>query len=180
MSTNKKNLILNLALKQFNEKGYVGTSINDIAKESNISKSTMFHYFKNKEDLFNQVFLKSKNIFIKNNFTSILDISTDDFIEALEFQYNHQEEMKFFNQFEYSPYISEESRNIVKEIYKPVINSIIKQQHDHQMIDLDPIFICMFITNTLVTNYNKLFINNQVDREYAIKIHNFIKKALTY
>ena len=61
--------------------------------------------------------------------------------------------------------------------YYAVINSIV---NNHQMIDLDPTFICMFITNTLVTNYDKLFINDQVDREYAIKVYSFIKKALIY
>ena len=47
---NKKDIILKNALEIFNENGYVGTSINDVAKKSGIAKSTIFHYFENKED----------------------------------------------------------------------------------------------------------------------------------
>ena len=49
---NKKDIILKNALEIFNENGYVGTSINDVAKKSGIAKSTIFHYFENKEDLY--------------------------------------------------------------------------------------------------------------------------------
>ena len=44
---NKKDVILKNALEIFNENGYVGTSINDVAKKSGIAKSTIFHYFEN-------------------------------------------------------------------------------------------------------------------------------------
>ena len=113
---NKKDIILKNALEIFNENGYVGTSINDVAKKSGIAKSTIFHYFENKEDLFNQVFVKSKIAFSKTNNPFLFGASNDELIELLEFQRNHIEELKFFNQFEYSKYISDDSKKLAQEM----------------------------------------------------------------
>ena len=151
---NKKDIILKNALEIFNENGYVGTSINDVAKKSGIAKSTIFHYFENKEDLFNQVFVKSKIAFSKTN---------NPFL---------------FNQFEYSKYISDDSKKLAQEIHEDTINYIKNEQKNNRMVDLDPIFICMFITNTFVSNYNRIFINGKIDLDYALKIKRFIEKAL--
>ena len=46
-----RNRIIEEALKEFNEKGYGGTSIRSIAKKSNTSVGNIYKYFKSKEDL---------------------------------------------------------------------------------------------------------------------------------
>lgn len=43
--------ILKTALSLFCEKGYHSTSIEDVAKQAQISKGLLYHYFKSKEDL---------------------------------------------------------------------------------------------------------------------------------
>lgn len=43
--------ILNTALSLFCEKGYHSTSIEDIAKQAEISKGLLYHYFRSKEDV---------------------------------------------------------------------------------------------------------------------------------
>jgi len=48
--------ILKAALELFSEKGYKGTSINDIAKEAGISKGLAYNYFKNKQQILEAVF----------------------------------------------------------------------------------------------------------------------------
>ena len=161
---NKKDIILKNALIIFNENGYVGTSINDVAKKSGIAKSTIFHYFKNKEDLFNQVFLKSKIAFAKTNTHFLFGTDRDELIEILE--------------FEYSKYISEDSKRIAQKIHEETINYIKNEQKNNRMVDLDPTFICMFITNTFVSNYNRIFVNGKIDFDYALKLKSFIEKAL--
>ena len=47
MST--KELILEEALKQFSEKGFVGTSMSDIAKPLGITKAALYKHFKSKQ-----------------------------------------------------------------------------------------------------------------------------------
>ncbi|KNZ42259.1 TetR/AcrR family transcriptional regulator [Acetobacterium bakii] len=48
----RKNQIATIALDQFIQKGYYGTSTREISKIAEISSGLMFHYFKNKQDLF--------------------------------------------------------------------------------------------------------------------------------
>ncbi|WPC43939.1 TetR/AcrR family transcriptional regulator [Clostridium sp. JS66] len=48
----KQNRILNAAMKEFAKNGYEKASTNEIVKESEISKGLLFHYFKNKKQLF--------------------------------------------------------------------------------------------------------------------------------
>jgi AcrR family transcriptional regulator len=48
----KRDRIINAAIKEFAQKGYKDASTNEIVKEAGISKGLLFHYFKNKKSLF--------------------------------------------------------------------------------------------------------------------------------
>ncbi|MDR4888048.1 helix-turn-helix domain-containing protein [Fredinandcohnia sp. QZ13] len=48
----KQERILNAATKEFAEKNYVNASTNEIVKQAGISKGLLFHYFKNKKELY--------------------------------------------------------------------------------------------------------------------------------
>lgn len=52
----KKNKILNAAIDEFIAYGYVGASTNNIVKNAEISKGSLFNYFENKEKLFLYIF----------------------------------------------------------------------------------------------------------------------------
>jgi AcrR family transcriptional regulator len=54
ISTKEK--ILKAAEEIFAEKGYDGSSLNEIAKKAGISKTQIFYYFENKKDLLNELF----------------------------------------------------------------------------------------------------------------------------
>ena len=47
-----RKLIVESAMKIFGEKNYTATSMSDISKNANISKGIIYHYFKNKDDLY--------------------------------------------------------------------------------------------------------------------------------
>ncbi|GAA6616893.1 TetR/AcrR family transcriptional regulator [Scytonema sp. NUACC26] len=47
--------ILKAAMSLFCEKGYYSTSIEDVAKQAQISKGLLYHYFKGKEDLLSAI-----------------------------------------------------------------------------------------------------------------------------
>lgn len=57
--------ILEVATTFFARKGYNGTSIRDIAREADISISTLYYYAKNKNDLYRQVFEEVYNQEVK-------------------------------------------------------------------------------------------------------------------
>ena len=49
----KRDRIINAALKEFAENGYEKASTNEIVKDAQISRGLLYHYFKDKEDLYN-------------------------------------------------------------------------------------------------------------------------------
>ncbi|MEH7095887.1 TetR/AcrR family transcriptional regulator [Neobacillus vireti] len=73
LETEKQDRIINAAVKEFAQKGYDKASTNEIVKEAEISKGLLFHYFKNKKQLF--LFL----------FDHCIQIITDDFYKKVDF-----------------------------------------------------------------------------------------------
>jgi TetR/AcrR family transcriptional regulator len=50
--TDRRQQILTAALKRFAEKGYAGTSIQEIVDAARVTKPTLYYYFRNKADLY--------------------------------------------------------------------------------------------------------------------------------
>mgnify|MGYP001583091866 FL=1 len=49
---NKKDLIVSSALKIMSEKGYYGSTMDDIVAESRMSKGAIYHYYKSKKEVY--------------------------------------------------------------------------------------------------------------------------------
>ena len=77
----QKQLILDKSLELFSQKGFAQTSIVDIAKESNISKGLLYHYFLSKEQLFEEILVSSFNSIFK-----YFNVSDDNIIKSGEFE----------------------------------------------------------------------------------------------
>lgn len=76
----KKERILNAAMKEFAQKGYKNASTNEIVKEANISKGLLFHYFNNKKDLFLFLYDYTVKIFMSEFFGKI-DLNEKDIMK---------------------------------------------------------------------------------------------------
>jgi len=61
----KRQRILDSAIKVFADKGYHGTRISDIAREAEIAYGLVYHYFKNKEDILDAIFVERWSGFIE-------------------------------------------------------------------------------------------------------------------
>lgn len=80
--TEKQQRIINAAMKEFVQKGYEKASTNEIIKEAGISKGLLFHYFKNKKQLF--LFLYDYCIDLcMNEFYKKIDLNEKDFFVRL-------------------------------------------------------------------------------------------------
>ncbi|MEW6332640.1 MAG: TetR/AcrR family transcriptional regulator [Thermodesulfobacteriota bacterium] len=53
--TNRERIIIDAALKVFSRKGYADTRMADIAREARMSYGLVYHYFENKEKLFEAI-----------------------------------------------------------------------------------------------------------------------------
>jgi AcrR family transcriptional regulator len=78
----KRNLIMDTALKHFAREGYHATTINDIAKHAGISKGLMYNYFKSKETLLKAIIERSVMEVYKD-----FDINRDGYLSEEEFEY---------------------------------------------------------------------------------------------
>ncbi len=56
MDVYKQRKIINAAMREFANKGYRKASTNEIVKDSGISKGLLFHYFRNKKELYLYLF----------------------------------------------------------------------------------------------------------------------------
>jgi hypothetical protein len=82
LETERRNAILNAALKEFAGKGFDSASTNVIAKESGISKALMFHYVNNKKDFFLFLYDYCMEILQEEYFNKI-DVDEKDIFERL-------------------------------------------------------------------------------------------------
>ncbi len=51
----RRALILDTAARHFEEKGYAGTSVDDIARELGVTKAAVYHYWGSKEELLTEI-----------------------------------------------------------------------------------------------------------------------------
>ena len=58
---NRRGEMLDVAARIFSHQGYAGTSIRDIAREVGVQPSSLYYFFKSKEDLFVAVYEKGVN-----------------------------------------------------------------------------------------------------------------------
>lgn len=68
-----RKMIREHALALFHEKGVKGTSVNDIVREAGIAKGTFYLYYKNKNDLIEEVFDSYRRQFIDEVTTKIIE-----------------------------------------------------------------------------------------------------------
>jgi AcrR family transcriptional regulator len=85
-----KNKIIQAATKVFSEKGYHGSTMDEIAREVGVSKAALYTYFKSKEDI-----LKVIGILLNQTLIDIQKSSEGrDYLEVLEEVYKMMSESK--------------------------------------------------------------------------------------
>ncbi|MEE1154307.1 MAG: TetR/AcrR family transcriptional regulator [Acutalibacteraceae bacterium] len=82
LPTEKQRRIINSAYKVFSENSYTKAPMSEIAEESNISKSLLFHYFTNKKDLYMYLWVNAIEI-TRLAIREYKTLETDDFFEML-------------------------------------------------------------------------------------------------
>lgn len=80
----KQERILDAAMREFAQKGFENASTNEIVKQADISKGILFHYFKNKKNLFLFLYDYCINLYINEFYKKINMDETDIFIKLRE------------------------------------------------------------------------------------------------
>ncbi|WP_055069550.1 TetR/AcrR family transcriptional regulator [Clostridium massiliamazoniense] len=165
---NKLINIFNATLELINESGLSGTSMSKIAKRANISSSTIYVYFENKEDLLLKLYLRVKN---KMNFEMYKNIDESDSFEVvyetvlkkfINFISNNKDYFLFMEQFQNSPIIQSISKEDTNEIVIPLnkLYSSGKKQGAIKDIDNNLLIIYTFYP---AMQFVKDYFNGKVD-----------------
>jgi len=143
----KRQIIKKAARELFFHFGFTKTSMDDIAKQSDLAKPTLYYYYSNKEALFQEIVLEEAELFIDQVVESIPKDLTADKQLGMFFQTmhaglkQHVKEMETMPEYlcEHSPHgepIEEHLNELMKQKILPILQK--GQESDiFQIKDLD-------------------------------------------
>lgn len=184
---NTKELIMDAAIKEISEKGYLGATMDGIAVKAGVAKGTLYYHFDNKEDLFNYIIKEGMNL-IKNDIEAAV-INEKNIIEKFEKLCFMQLKIIYDNKDFFKVIMSQlwgieirqtELRDIVKD-YIIFIEKYVKEAMEEDVIDFDDshlIAYAVFGIMTSVTVYELLNDRNINSIEDAEKIINYILNGI--
>ena len=178
---NKIEDIFKACLKLTEADGFAGLTMSGIAKRAGIATGTLYIYFRSKEELINELYIKLEKEALKR----FVDGYTHDqpFREALKtiwmnylrHRINHHDESVFLEQFYRSPYISPGQMKIAESMKKPVLD-LIKRGQDEDIVkkdvDKEMLFLAMlgFIRELGDEHVKKVYTLNQEKMEKAFNL----------
>lgn len=104
MAIDRKQLIIEAATKSFSLFGYKATTMDQVAKMANVGKGTIYTFFKNKEELFNDIMMsllqdmKQSAVESIDPKLSFKDNVHQALYSMLEFRLEHQLTIKLFQE----------------------------------------------------------------------------------
>lgn len=164
----KKTLILQSTLKLITENGFHGTPVSMIANDSGVAAGTIYRYFKNKEDIINELYTYVKTDFNSAILKGMYDgISIRDeyylkWRNMVDYQINNPLQAIFMDQYAASPYIKQdvvksnlEKYSHLRDLYKRAINSSIIREISYEAV----IIVMLGTVNQLYRIYNSKMLN---------------------
>ncbi|MEQ8323192.1 MAG: TetR/AcrR family transcriptional regulator [Vicingaceae bacterium] len=116
----KEQSILDSALNLFVTKGFHGTATSAIAEQAGISNGTLFHYFKSKEVLVQQLHQRIKSDQITFITTDLEETESPKekirviWNNAIKWAMENKDKYKFLHQYKYSPYKKKHKGDVEK------------------------------------------------------------------
>ena len=124
LDTQRRDAILNAALKEFSSQGYDNASTNIIAKEAGISKALMFHYVSSKQELFLVVYDFFSDL-MEREYYELMNYDEKDIFDRLRQSYALQIAL-----LEKYPWITDIS-NLSRITNSEEINRELKKREEH-------------------------------------------------
>jgi AcrR family transcriptional regulator len=151
----KRKALFEATVKLVNEIGFAASSVSKIAKEANVSPSTLYVFFKNKEDLLVSTYVNIKmelSRAILNGFDDSLpirDILRNVWFSSFKYISSNLEYYQFVEQFANSPYSELVDREALEENFIPLIE-VLHRGIEHKIIkDVDRNLLVAFLFHPL-------------------------------
>lgn len=168
----KIGLLRQIAMEEFSQNGYQGTSTNVITQRAGISKGSLFNIFGNKKNLYFELIGESNSFFIKGLEAQLHNMSTD-FVERMLWLANLYLDLfiKEPQQFLFLMTLTDPgNRELAAEFYQQHIeDSMAVQAKIYAGIDMDSLKIdstrMMKITSWVMTEIKNDLFSNPAARE---------------
>ena len=145
-------VIIESALKLFSEEGYVGASMQSIAKEAGVSKGNLYNYFKSKQDLLKGVLTFGLNQFVEFFDASSLELLTEkDFEFVIKGNFEMIKSNKLFWKLYYNLFAQPKVQQLFTEIFTPFVEQFITifEMYFKKKGDIDPKATALLLGSTL-------------------------------
>ncbi len=96
LSKKTANLIFHQAMRVFLEKGYHGTTIDDITKGAGLTKGALYWHFESKEDLLKKIIGEFENRFLDGLMNAVEQVKGNT-VEKLEKYFNYNAAFSYYN-----------------------------------------------------------------------------------
>ncbi len=149
----KKEAIYWASVKLLHKNGFHSTPMSMIAKEAHVAAGTIYLYYKNKEDLLNNLYLEIKKKYSASLMEGVSDsLPVRDAFEtvwrnSVNFELQHIEEYSVMEQCENSPFVKMEAVEEGLKIFQPVISLVEKAKREKiiKPLTIDVFFaLCFF------------------------------------
>jgi AcrR family transcriptional regulator len=121
----KRDLIINAALKLFVDNGFHGTATSKIAQEAGVANGTLFQYFKTKDELVMALYIHFKDElaeFVSKNTAEnagIKEAIKTQILSSLYWALDNPAKFRFIQQFHTSPYIGQVEQDVLDKQLEP-------------------------------------------------------------
>jgi TetR/AcrR family transcriptional regulator, repressor of fatR-cypB operon len=136
---NKIGIIQEAARKLVIKTGFGGLKMADVATEAKMATGTLYIYYKNKEELINDIYFTTKSEIIdimlnpNNQAETFFKTFQNMWMGYFNFCFQNPEKMLFVEQFIHSGYIYEENIKLLDQRLKPV-NDFINQGQSNGLL----------------------------------------------
>jgi len=136
----RKDEILAAVISKFEEEGFsTDLTISEIAKKVDIGKSTIYEYFKNKDDVFKEALLKISNESI-DKIINIENIENMDFEEAFKIQFSKILEVSLKSRMVYQIF----SKDFIHRMPETIREELKQKMEDTREV-IEKRFVVIFI-----------------------------------
>ncbi len=165
----KRQLLLDAALKLFVEYGFHGTPTSLIAKEAGVANGTLFHYFKTKDELIVALYVDIKSRMGKYVFENAKGQPTfketvkEQYLASLYWALDNQLQFRFTEQFKNSPYLARIAPQEIEASLKPFHDMLHKGIKD-KIIKPHPVDMLFTLISNQTFGINQYLISNNFSK----------------
>ncbi|WP_433775363.1 TetR/AcrR family transcriptional regulator [Bacillus wiedmannii] len=165
---NKQEAIFQATIQLLNEIGFSNISMSKIAKRANVSPSTIYVYFENKEDMLSKLYMNVKQKLSQKLLVGIEDsmpvkVAFEKVIRnQIELTFSFKDEMLFLEQFSNSPLIKVLCIEDLSWMFQPLFDLVERGREQKLLKECDTMLLLSLIAAP-INSLAKMYFNGEFE-----------------